>query len=82
MTKEEVKKELNNTYIHVYPDGEKVACEIRGNSLLLLAMVDQVLMEIVDKNGADYDHALSLLKKLHDRSRRADDAINKILGDL
>jgi hypothetical protein len=82
MTKEEVKKELNNTYIHVYPDGENVACKIQGNSLLLLAMVDQVLTEIVDKNGADYDHALSLLKKLHDRPRRADDAINKILGDL
>lgn len=82
MTKEEMKEELDKTYIHVYPDGKKVACEIQGNSLLLLAMIDQVLTEIVDKNGADYDHAITLLKKLHDRPRRADDAINKILGDL
>ena len=48
----------------------------------MLAMVDQVLTEIVKNNGADYDHAISLLKKLHDRPRSTDDAINKILGDL
>jgi hypothetical protein len=82
MTKEEVKKELNDTSIHVYSDGEKVTCELQGNSLLLLAMIDQALTEIVDKNGVSYDQAISLLKKLHDRPRRADDAINKILGDL
>lgn len=70
MTKEEMKKKLDKTYIHVYPDGKKVTCEIQGNSILLLAMVDQVLTEIVEKNDADYEHALSLLKKLHDRPRR------------
>ncbi len=83
MTKEQMKKELDNTYIHVYPDGEKVTCEIRGNSLLLIVMVDQVLTEIVEKNDADYEHTLSLLKKLHDRPRSENnERIIKILGDL
>lgn len=70
MNFEQLKKDLDTTYIHVYPDGEKVNCEIQGNSLLLLSMVDQVLTEIVEKNGADYDHAISLLKKMHNRPRR------------
>lgn len=49
----------------------------------MLAMIDQVLMEIVDKNNASYDQAIIALKKLHDNQRRAnDEMINKILGDL
>lgn len=49
MNFEQLKKDLDTTYIHVYPDGEKVNCEIQGNSLLLLSMVDQILTEIVEK---------------------------------
>lgn len=83
MNPEQLKKDLDDTYIHTYADGEKVICEIQGNSVLLLAMIDQVLMEIVDKNNASYDQAIIALKKLHDNQRRANDAmINKILGDL
>lgn len=83
MTFEQLKKEIDTTYIHVYPENEKVICSIQGNSILLLAMVDQVLTEIVERNGATYDQALSALKDLHGNPRRLNDAlINKILGDL
>jgi hypothetical protein len=83
MTPEQIRKDLNNTSIHVYSDGEKVTCELQGNSLLLLAMIDQALTEIVDKNGVSYDQAISALELLHKNQRRVNDTvINKILGDL
>lgn len=83
MTPEQIRKDVDTTYIHVYPKNEKIICEIQGNSIVLLAMIDQVLSEIVEINGASYDQAISALKKLHDNPRRVNDAvINKILGDL
>jgi hypothetical protein len=83
MTPEQIRKDLNDTSIHVYSDGEKVTCELQGNSLLLLAMIDQALTEIVDKNGVSYDQAISALELLHKNQRRVNDTvINKILGDL
>lgn len=83
MTPEQIRKDLDNTSIHVYSDGEKVTCELEGNSLLLLAMIDQALTEIVDKNGVSYDQAISALELLHKNPRRVNDTvINKILGDL
>jgi hypothetical protein len=83
MTPEQIRKDLDNTSIHVYSDGKKVTCELQGNSLLLLAMIDQALTEIVDKNGVSYDQAISALELLHKNQRRVNDTvINKILGDL
>jgi hypothetical protein len=83
MTPEQIRKDLDDTSIHVYSDGEKVTCELQGNSLLLLAMIDQALTEIVDKNGVGYDQAISALEMLHKNQRRVNDTvINKILGDL
>jgi hypothetical protein len=83
MTPEQIRKDLDNTSIHVHSDGKKVTCELQGNSLLLLAMIDQALTEIVDKNGVSYDQAISALELLHKNQRRVNDnVINKILGDL
>jgi hypothetical protein len=83
MTPEQIRKDLEDTSIYVYSDGEKVTCELQGNSLLLLAMIDQALTEIVDKNGVSYDQAISALELLHKNQRRVNDTIiNKILGDL
>jgi len=83
MTPEQIRKDVDTTYIHVYPKNEKIICELAGNSIVLLAMIDQVLNEIVERNGASYDQALSALKLLHKNPRRVNDAvIDKILGDL
>lgn len=83
MTPEQIRKDVDTTYIHVYPKNEKIICEIQGNSIVLLAMIDQVLTEIVEKNGTSYDQALAILKAMHKNQRKVNDAvINKILGDL
>jgi len=83
MTPEQIRKDVDTTYIHVYPKNEKIICELAGNSIVLLAMIDQVLNEIVERNGASYDQALSALKMFHQKpSRVKNEVINKILGDL
>lgn len=83
MNFEQIEKALDNSYIHVYSENDKVICRVQGNGIILLSMINQVLTEIIEKNGASYDEALSVLKAMHKDTRRVnDDMINKILGDL
>ena len=83
MNFEQLEKALDNSYIHVYPENERVICRCQGNGIILLSMIDQVLTEITEQNGASYDQALSMLKAIHKNPRRLnDEVINKILGDL
>jgi hypothetical protein len=83
MTPEQIRKDVDTTYIHVYPKNEKIICELAGNSIVLLAMIDRVLTTIVEKNGVSYAQAISALELLHENPRRVNDTvINKILGDL
>lgn len=49
MNFEQLEKALDNSYIHVYPEDEKVICRCQGNGIILLSMIDQVLTEITEK---------------------------------
>lgn len=83
MNFEQIEKALDNSYIHVYSEDEKVICRVQGNGFILLSMINQVLTEITEKNDASFDDALSMLKAMHKNTRHENDAvIDKILGDL
>lgn len=84
MNPEQIEKDINNAHIHIYADGKHVICDIAGNSIILLAMIDQALTRIVEENDkASYDQALSALKMFHQKPNRVkNEVINKILGDL
>lgn len=84
MTPEQIEKDLNDAHIHIYADGKHVICDIKGNSIVLLGMINQALTRIVEENDkATYDQALSALKMFHQKSGIVkDEVINKILGDL
>lgn len=49
MNPEQIEKDINNAHIHIYADGKHVICDIAGNSIILLAMIDQALSRIVKK---------------------------------
>lgn len=49
MTPEQIRKDVDTTYIHVYPKNEKIICELSGNSIVLLAMIDRALTIIAEK---------------------------------
>lgn len=48
MTPEQIVKDINNAHIHIYADGKHIICDIAGNSIVLLGMIDQALTRIVE----------------------------------